>query len=196
MAYMNQERKTVIAAALKKIMPEGWKYSLSVRNHSTIVFTLRQAPVDIIGHITQVLAENGSPSKPDPVKAYWGVNVYYLDTQFSGAILNEFKNINDVLNAGNHDNSDIQTDYFDVGWYVDIKIGDWNNPFLDTVPLLNRPAKEAKALTQWPYPSTVLKDKKPALSEYAQFLPAGWKTMTPGKKAAATKRAMACIALA
>jgi hypothetical protein len=30
---------------------------------------------------------------------------------------------------GNHDNSDIQTDYFDVGWYIDINIGAWNAPY-------------------------------------------------------------------
>ena len=28
-----------------------------------------------------------------------------------------------ALNAGNHDRSDIMTDYFDVGWYVSVKIG-------------------------------------------------------------------------
>jgi hypothetical protein len=31
--------------------------------------------------------------------------------------------------VGNHDRSDIQSDYFDVGWYVDINIGRWNKPY-------------------------------------------------------------------
>lgn len=30
MAYMDQEKKAKIAAALKKVMPKDWKYSLSV----------------------------------------------------------------------------------------------------------------------------------------------------------------------
>ena len=30
----------------------------------------------------------------------------------------------------NHDNSDIQTDYFDVGWYVDVNAGIWNKPYV------------------------------------------------------------------
>jgi hypothetical protein len=34
------------------------------------------------------------------------------------------------LNTGNHDNSDSQTDYFDVGWYVDVKVGKWNKPYI------------------------------------------------------------------
>ena len=49
MAYMNQEKKSKIAAALKGVVPDGWKYSLSVRNHSTIVMTITAAPFDLIG---------------------------------------------------------------------------------------------------------------------------------------------------
>ena len=31
--------------------------------------------------------------------------------------------------VGNHNNSDISTDYFDVGWYIDINIGKWDKPY-------------------------------------------------------------------
>jgi hypothetical protein len=30
MAWMNQERKAALAARLKRVLPEGWKYSLAV----------------------------------------------------------------------------------------------------------------------------------------------------------------------
>jgi hypothetical protein len=33
------------------------------------------------------------------------------------------------MNTGNWDESDIQTDYFNVGWYVDVKIGSWQKPY-------------------------------------------------------------------
>jgi hypothetical protein len=33
------------------------------------------------------------------------------------------------MNAGNWDKSDIQTDYFNVGWYIDVNIGKWNKPY-------------------------------------------------------------------
>ena len=29
----------------------------------------------------------------------------------------------------NHNNSDVQTDYFDVGWYIEINVGDWEKPY-------------------------------------------------------------------
>src|SRR5690606_40972107 len=35
-----------------------------------------------------------------------------------------------ALNTGNWDRSDIQTDYFDVGHYVDLRIGTWDKPFV------------------------------------------------------------------
>jgi hypothetical protein len=32
--------------------------------------------------------------------------------------------------VGNHNRSDIMSDYHDVGWYVDINIGQWNKPYI------------------------------------------------------------------
>ena len=43
------------------------------------------------------------------------------------AFLNHFL---DALNLGNYTNIVIQTDYFDVGWYVDVNIGRWDKPFV------------------------------------------------------------------
>jgi hypothetical protein len=33
------------------------------------------------------------------------------------------------MNDGNFDKSDIQSDYFHVGWYVSVNIGKWNKPY-------------------------------------------------------------------
>lgn len=186
MAYMSQERKAIIAANLKKIMPAGWKYTLGVRNHSTIVFTLRQAPVDILGNIREALKETdfgnsyGAKGAVE-VKGHWSVNEYYVDTQFSGKVREVMLSIRDALMEGNHNNSDPMTDYFDVGWYVDINIGLWNNPFLDTIPADMIPAVKKAARNT----------KKLEFSKYEMFLPSQWESMTAGKKAAATKRAKA-----
>lgn len=120
MAYMNQETKTRIAQKLKPILKEfGVKGTLSVRNHSTLVLKLRSGAVDFASDFTGK-ATNG----PDLY-----VNPYYYREHFVGrsqAFLNEVMH---VMNDGNWDRSDIQTDYFDVGWYTDIKIGEWNKPY-------------------------------------------------------------------
>jgi len=34
------------------------------------------------------------------------------------------------MNNGNHNNSDIQTDYFDVGWYITVNLGKYDTPYI------------------------------------------------------------------
>ena len=123
MAFMSQENKAKIAAELKKVMPADWKYSLSVRHHSTIVLTISAAPVDLIAHM-KMNSERGCNHKD-----YVQVNEYYLDRQFTGELLETFLAIRKALNTDNYDRSDIQTDYFEVGHWVNINIGRWNKPF-------------------------------------------------------------------
>jgi len=193
MAYMNQERKKLIADRLKKVVPEGWKYSLSVRNHSTIVFTLRQAPVDILGHVAKSFDEVGSTNSFDPRKGYYQVNVYHIGHAFRGVLLKVFQDIFAAMNEGNHDKSDAMTDYFDVGWYVDINVGQWNDPFLDTVPAPKYAKKSA-----W---DKVKAEKKKAKSKVSAgdkavwlasgILPANFNNLTPIGKAWAVRKAMA-----
>ena len=51
------------------------------------------------------------------------LNLYHLHLHYSGKTLKTITAIKDACNVGNHDRSDSQSDYFDVGWYVDINIG-------------------------------------------------------------------------
>lgn len=123
MAYMNQERKASIAEALKNVVPVSWKYSLAVRNHSTIVMTVRSAPVDIIA--AALTGGEGKRANHITINPYW-VASHFRD----GEVRNDLVAILAALNGGNHDRSDITTDYFDVGWYVHLQIGTWNKPFI------------------------------------------------------------------
>ena len=131
MAYMSQEKKKEIAANLKKVMPHGWKYSLGVNHHSTIVLTISEAPIDLIAEFNDVCRRNFNNRGNDfqPARESIQINEFYLDRQFEGKRLEQMQAIKAVLNTGNHDRSDSQTDYFDVGWYVSINFGRWNKPF-------------------------------------------------------------------
>jgi hypothetical protein len=123
MAYMNQEKKAKIAAALKLVVPKDWKYSLAVRHHSTIVLTVSEAPVDLIGAF-----HNPASGRSKPVE--YGINPYYWHEQLRNEDVREtFTQIMTALNDGNHDRSDHQTDYCDVGWYVDVGFGRYAKPF-------------------------------------------------------------------
>jgi hypothetical protein len=131
MPYMSQEKKQQINAALKRALPKSWKWSLSVNNHSTIVLTIASAPVDLCQEWADACNARGARedrparARPDHVQ----VNTHWLEDQFT-ASLPVFEAALACMNDGNHDRSDIMTDYFDVGWYVAINLGRWNKPFM------------------------------------------------------------------
>ena len=57
------------------------------------------------------------------------INPFHYRTQFSGKVLECVAQIVEAMNDGNHDRSDSQSDYFDVGWYISIRVGQWNRPY-------------------------------------------------------------------
>ena len=122
MAYMNQERKAELAKEIAKVMPENWKYTLAVRHHSTLVLTIRQADVDLISENLVVQARGYDATCRS-------LNEHHLSGEYSGKLLKIFESIKGAMNVGNHDRSDLQSDYFDVGWYIDINVGDDDSPF-------------------------------------------------------------------
>ena len=137
MAYMSQEKKKEIAAELKKVVPKGWKYRLGVRHHSTLVMVIRSAPVDLVDEHNRAVYINNPGYEPDEhgvvgrgrlAKDNFSINTYVPPQMVES---NEvFKKILKTLNTGNYDNSDIQSDYFDYGFFVDLKVGAWDKPFM------------------------------------------------------------------
>lgn len=121
MAWMNQERKKELAPAIKAVLKKyAMKGSIAVSNHSTLVVNVKSGPIDFVNY-----------SHGD---GYIQVNPYYIEDHHegdAGAFLVELK---DAMMTGNHDRSDIQTDYFDVGWYISINIGGWRKPYQNTSP--------------------------------------------------------------
>lgn len=137
MAYFNQERKKERAPAIKAILKKyGVKGSLSVNNHSTFVLNIKSGSIDFIENFIKTDAKliHGGKMSQDRIdyirkEQCLDVNPYWYQEHFSGKALNFLKEIFAAMNNGNHDNSDIQTDYFDVGWYVDVNVGSWNKPY-------------------------------------------------------------------
>lgn len=138
MAYVNQDKKAKIAAALKAVVPSGWKYSLAVRHHSTIVMTVASAPFDLIG------AFKGSEHFDPKTAKHHQVNPYHYRSHMDDeCVADVFERIFDALNIDNHDRSDVMTDYFDVGHYVELNLGRWDKPFAKTQPGAAKKAKQA-----------------------------------------------------
>lgn len=124
MAYVSKEIKAKIVTEVKKVLPADWKATFAVRHHSTIVMTVRSAPFDLAAKFYQ------AKNHPD----YCDVNHYHFakstpDQNLAATL----EKIIDALNTDNYDNSDVMTDYFDVGHYVDLRFGEWGKPFINTL---------------------------------------------------------------
>jgi len=131
MAYMSQERKQKLAPGIKAVLKHyGMKGTIAVRNHSTLVVTLKSGSIDFLrdavperwsdGYIERLQAEGNQGIQ---------VNPYWFHEHFKGKAKQCLTDLFSVMNIGNHDRSDAMTDYFDVGWYSDVDIGKWKKPY-------------------------------------------------------------------
>ena len=134
---MSQEKKAMLAPAIKAICKKyGVKASIAVRNHSTLVLNIKQGRIDFIENFIETDANGLSGKKMGQDQVDYirknrslDVNPYWYKEHFSGRALNFLKEVIPAMNNGNHDNSDAMTDYFDVGWYIDVNIGRWDKPY-------------------------------------------------------------------
>lgn len=131
MAYMSQEKKKELAPAIKAVMKEfGVKGSIAVHNHSSLIVTLSEGELDINGNYEKTQAEKNG--RFVSVGGDHSVNPYWIDSNYTGKVKTFLEKLKTAMMNGNHDNSDIMTDYFDVGWYVNIYVGKWNKPYVCT----------------------------------------------------------------
>jgi hypothetical protein len=132
MAYMSQQNKQSIAPVVKAILKKyGIKGSLAVRHNSTLVLNIKSGRIDFVGNFNKV----GDEGKHlyTIVDGYIQVNEYHYMDHFDGVARDCLGELIDAMNIDNHDNSDYQTDYFDIGWYVHVNIGQWDKPYLVAV---------------------------------------------------------------
>ena len=122
MAYFTQEMKKARTPAIKALCAKyGVKASLSVKHHSSVVLTVKSGKIDFFKDV-----ECSYRKQTGHVQ----VNHYYIDTHFSGKAASFLKEAKQILNTGNYNHSDIQSDYFDVGFYININIGKWDQPYV------------------------------------------------------------------
>lgn len=127
MAYVSQERKAQLAPAIKAICKKyGVKASLAVRNHSVLCLNIKSGKIDFF-------KDSGNCYEQSKRFGHMQVNTYWYRDHFDGVARDFFSEVIPAMNVGNHDNSDAQVDYFDVGWYINVNVGKWNKPYELTV---------------------------------------------------------------
>ena len=133
MAYMSQEKKAKISPKIKAILAKyKVKGSLAVRNHMTLCLNLKSGSIDFIANSNKVCGNShyqvARGFKPS-TSGYDQVNPYHFKDHYDGKALAFMQEVFAAMNEGNHDHSDIQSDYFNVGWYVDVNIGKWDKQY-------------------------------------------------------------------
>ena len=117
MAFMSQETKKKLAPGIKKVLAQyGVKGSISVNNHSTLVVTLKSGEIDF---------------KADSVKDFfYQVNTYWIDDHYVGKARCFLNRLVEAMKGDIwFDKSDVQSDYFNTAYYIDINIGRWNKDY-------------------------------------------------------------------
>lgn len=134
MAYMSQEKKKNIAPKVKAILKKyKMNGTLSVRSHMTLVLTIKSGALDPIKNYNETVALMpgfGQRRDIEPATKSLQPNPYHFKDHYTGKVKSFLSEIFAAMNEGNHDRSDIMTDYFDVGWYVDVNIGTWDKPYV------------------------------------------------------------------
>ena len=134
---MNQTKKATIAANLKPILAKyGMKGSLRTTKHS-ITLTLRSGKIDFVADMVDRFTAGSTTfhlmGNVAPKDYHFDVNHYWYREHYTGtskAFIAEA--LDALMSASWYDRSDAQVDYFDTAYYINLKVGDWNKPYIVT----------------------------------------------------------------
>jgi hypothetical protein len=90
----------------------------------TICLTITSGPIDFIQNYKD------HTGKQNQLINALDINPYWFQDHFTGKALDALTEImKGMYSAGYYDNSDIQSDYFDTAYYIDVNIGKWDKPY-------------------------------------------------------------------
>jgi hypothetical protein len=134
MAYVSQEMKKELAPGIKAVLNKyGVKGSIAVRNHMTLVVNIKSGDVDFARGKNNAGFNRGMTASDDGF--YDQVNTshiskFYNDT--AAAFLTELVDAmkQPTVRGDWYNNTDIMTDYFDIAYYIDINVGQWDKGYI------------------------------------------------------------------
>jgi len=134
MAYVSQDLKAKLAPTIKAICKKyNVKASIAVRHHSTLVLNIKSSNIDFIENYISTFGSRREMSavhiESIRKNGNLDVNHYWYKDHFSGIAKDFLSEVIPAMNNGNYDHSDVQTDYFNTGWYIDVNVGKWNKPY-------------------------------------------------------------------
>ena len=118
MPHITTERVSEIRKELKREFP-NFKFSITKRHHSTVVVAILAAPFNMLSDETNE-------------RRYEGVNHFYINEHYkeNTKVRDILLKIEEIINNGNYTVCQ-DSDYGAIpSFYIDIKIGDWDKPFI------------------------------------------------------------------
>ena len=121
MAYISQQDKKDLAPAIKAVLKNyGMKGTIAINHYSSLVVNIQSGVLDFTAHFS-----HGD--------GYIQVNTYHIDSWYSGTIKRFLQDLVKAMKGNKwYDKSDAMVDYFDTAYYIDINIGKWNKPYVQT----------------------------------------------------------------
>lgn len=136
MAYVTQEVITKARLALKALNKEYCiKATLSGKGDSTLYLTITEGKIDFISNFCENVKAKRRQHDTQQVidwvtkEQNISVNQYYLDSSFDGIALEYLEKAKSIMLVDHWDRSDIQSDYFNCAYYLNISIGRWNKGY-------------------------------------------------------------------
>lgn len=151
MAYLNAEDTKAIRQELKAQFPE-FKFNVKKQLGGSCTVTITSGPTDFSDIYKQdAYGDDG----------YCQVNVYHIKEEYYGKHTEFLADVLDVIKTaplhgngfhkgrGWYDNSDAMSDYFDTAFYIDLNIGQYNKPYVQTGAKTVKPStKEVQTLEE------------------------------------------------
>ena len=144
MAYISQDQKKERLPAIKSILKKyGLKGTDGIRNHSTLTVNIRSGELDLIGMENEERTKNAEGRLapfdiPRLVRDnYFQVNTYHVSDYENETMRNLFTELVSAMKGKEwYNRSDYSTDYFDISFYVDINVGNWDKPYQCTQKIM------------------------------------------------------------
>ena len=133
MAYINAEDGNHIRVALKKEFPQ-YKFSVTRDHHLGVNINFMKGPRFAE---YEYFDRYSGEMKKDNLDGHHQINHFHLESFYGKENAEILGKVSDIAHtapglAGGkkyYNNNDIQSDYFDVAYYVSISVGKWNKDY-------------------------------------------------------------------
>ena len=137
MAYINQADKNELMPNIKAVLTKhNVKGTVSVRNYSTLVVTIREGALDFLNrkHQARGIIFTGTKIIYESVNQYH-YQKHYKDQPECVAFFDDL--FKAMKGTKWYDKSDAMYDHFDTAYYLSVHVGKWDRPYI-YAPIKNK----------------------------------------------------------